>query len=152
MVEKNINTKEYWDKRWRENPMLSRKLEKLLMAAVYPELSVLDIGCGTGRILRGLRKDKDCRVYGIDISQVSIDMLKRQGINGEVANAEDLDFFRGKFDVVIISHTLEHIDNDDKLIMNIARITDCYALIAVPNNMIPPEEEKEHRQLCSLAN
>lgn len=141
----NINTKEYWDKRWSEEPMLSRKVENAVCKLVTEKCSVLDIGCGSGRILRSLKKDLDCSVYGIDISSVAINQLRSRGIPGACFNVEEpivlVDFV---FDVVILCHTLEHIQDDQRLIRYVAEMTKKYLIVAVPNDCIGPDEEPEH--------
>ena len=145
MAQANLNTREYWDSRWLAGGTLSRKCEKVLMKLVTEDhVSVLDIGCGSGRILRGLRKDKKCDVFGIDISPVAITKLSHQGIPGVVGRAEELHTLQKKFDVVICSHTLEHIDDDAKLVRDIAEKAFKYAIFAVPNNAMGPEECPDH--------
>jgi len=121
----------------------SRKLEKILWAAVDPDLSVIDIGCGNGRLLRSLRKDKKCDVLGIDISQVSINILAFYSIRGICANADELSDINPT-DVVILSHTLEHVNDDKALIKKIAKRVRKYVIVAVPNDCMGPEEEPEH--------
>ena len=138
----NINTKEYWDERWNKHPMFSRKLEKVIMNLVEPNTVVIDFGCGSGRILRGLRKDKNCEVMGSDISQVAIDKLQRWGISGEVMDLEKSMLYSKICDISILSHTLEHITNDELVIEELANATRKYTIIAVPNDCM--EDEPEH--------
>lgn len=139
----DINTQAYWDTRWSHAPMFSRKLEKVLCALVDPKTSVLDIGCGSSRVLRSLKKDKGCTVFGIDISQVAIQALRRFGIKGLVMDVNDFSDLT-PYDVIIISHTLEHIADDKQLIGKVARNTKKYCIIVVPNDCMGPEEEPEH--------
>lgn len=143
--QQNINTAEFWDARWSTDGMLSRQCEKQIMKLVPEEgLSVLDIGCGTGRILRGLKKDRKAKCMGIDISRVAIYVLSRYGIEGMAGDVDNIHELKRKFDVVICSHTLEHITDDKRLVEEIRRLTKKYAIIAVPNNCIGPEELDEH--------
>ena len=121
----------------------SRRLEKILMDSVDPEVSVLDIGCGTGRVLRGLQKDKKCSVFGMDISQVSINILTFYKIPGMCVDADELSDITPT-DVVILSHTLEHVNDDKALIKKIAKRVKKYLIVAVPNDCMGPEEEPEH--------
>lgn len=123
--------------------MVSRKLEKVIGSLIDPETSVLDIGCGSGRVIRGLKKDKNCNVFGMDISQVAISILRRNGIKGLVVDANDISDI-AKYDVIILSHTLEHINDDKTLIKKIAKSTKKYCIVVVPNDCMGPEEEKEH--------
>ena len=113
--------------------------------SLVPEdnLSVLDIGCGSGRILRGLRKDRKAKVFGMDISQVAINTLKRHGIPGLAADANDFSD-KTTYDVVVLSHTLEHIADDEQLIKKLAGNVKKYLIVAVPNDCMGPEEEPEH--------
>lgn len=139
----NINTQKHWDDRWVYSPSFSRQCEKAVCALVDPNTSVLDIGCGNGRILKGLKKDKSCKVYGMDISQVAINGLRVNGIQGlcvDVADYSD----KTPYDVIILSHTLEHVNDDKALIKKLALNVKKYLIIAVPNNCMPPEEEPEH--------
>jgi 2-polyprenyl-3-methyl-5-hydroxy-6-metoxy-1,4-benzoquinol methylase len=140
----NINTKEYWDERWKNSSAVSRKAEKAVYDLVEPNTSVLDIGCGLGRILRMLRKDKHVDGIGIDISEVAIQRLRRYGIPGEVMRAETVGLITRLFDITIIVHTLEHLDDDEGCIRGMKRITTKYSVIVVPNDCIGPDEEKEH--------
>lgn len=139
------NSPEYWDKSWEQGikkfPLYTMNMIKRLIPV---EVSVLDIGSGDGTFLKRLKEEKKCSVYGIDISVVAIEKAKELGIPGEVRSAEELDDFDMAFDVVVCSHLLEHIGNDEGLIANIFRITKNFAVITVPNDCSYPEETGEH--------
>lgn len=76
---------------------------------------VLDIGCGTGDILRHLPK---CEYYGFDISKQYIKMAKRiYGDKGKFFELNvldyDLDDLTGKFDVVMANRVIHHMNNTE---------------------------------------
>ncbi|HEC64668.1 MAG TPA: methyltransferase domain-containing protein [bacterium] len=145
----NINTKEYWNKYWLEESRCPSRITAYLLnriVNIIPEgLSVVDLGCGSGRLLRRLKETNS--VYGVDISSLAMEILAVYDIKGEIGNLENFDYFNKEFDVVVLSHTLEHIDNDEALIKNIVRITKQFAIIVVPNDCLPPKEEKTHKRV-----
>jgi SAM-dependent methyltransferase len=61
--ERGTTTEERWQK---ETPYLVEDIGKQL--GVGPETCVLDYGCGTGRIAKGLIDQYGCRVIGVDLS------------------------------------------------------------------------------------
>ena len=81
-------------------------------------LRVLDIGCGSGKLLFWLA-DKIGQGYftGIDISQPNIDMARRTAENAAGKNRFDFicgDYGRwepGKYDVIVARSTLQHIED-----------------------------------------
>lgn len=141
------NSPEYWDHSWTINRKKFPKHTMDLITKMIPDFSyVLDIGCGDGTFLLRLKRDKSCRVFGIDISKVAIEKANELGVTSRVISAEELDDFNwhGGFDVTVCSHLLEHIENDDNLVKNIYRLTNKLAIIAVPNDCSYPEETGEH--------
>ena len=71
---------------------------------------VLEVGCGSGKTMSGMTGVK---AIGIDISHVALGMCKARysGENQEyaIADAVQLPFQDGCFDVVISFHVLEHL-------------------------------------------
>lgn len=142
------NTPEYWDKIWKSP---KRRTEKYAMQWTWWRIkeakakSVLDVGCGNGRMLFGV-KDK-CETFGIDISPVAIKRMKDSyGVDGAVMNAYDVDKIDRTFDFVVCNHTLEHIWGDEEVVRKCKdKLNDGGTfLAAVPNDMSGPEEEPEH--------
>lgn|SRR3990167_7392275 len=139
------NSSEYWDLSWKRNV---KKFPKYTMNRVFglipKDVSVLDIGSGNGKFLLRLKEDKNCTVFGIDISSVAIEKGRKVGVDGMVASAEELGEFNAEFDVVVCCHLLEHIGDDNGLMWNISRLAKKFAIIAVPNDCSYPEETGEH--------
>lgn len=77
---------------------------------------ILDVGCGTGTVLRKVRKrhlDKKLDLYGIDPSPAMIAVAKRktknQAIDLRVGYGQKLEFEDNMFDVVISTLTTHHV-------------------------------------------
>lgn len=71
---------------------------------------VIDIGAGTGGLLRHLVDRFGCRVLGMDPDPACVQSMQRQGIPSVAATLDDLPAnWNGKADVVVLSHVLEHL-------------------------------------------
>ncbi len=96
---------------------------------------ILDVGCGPGRLLRSLR-DQGWDAHGVDFSPVAVEHAKtKHGLEvklGELAAAGYPDSF---FDVVVFSHSLEHVYNPVDTLREAHRILNPAGLllIYVPN-------------------
>lgn len=102
----------------------SHKDELSIFIADLPQgASVLDVGCGEGRLLRRIREQRsDIRLYGLDISDVGSwlpsDVVFAQG------SAEDLAalYTASTFDAVICQHIIEHLVSPLNLISGIRTV------------------------------
>ena len=73
-------------------------------------LSILDVGCGTGKNMEELTQWGD--VWGIDKSSSALSFCwKRNIINVKKGEAEKIPFDSGIFDVVCALDVLEHVDD-----------------------------------------
>jgi SAM-dependent methyltransferase len=86
-----------------------RRLAQLLR----PGLSVLDVGCGTGAITRGMAEavGRDGRVVGVDVNGAMIEKARAThaevpSLSFEVASADALPF-EGVFDIVTAARVLQ---------------------------------------------
>jgi SAM-dependent methyltransferase len=80
----------------------------LALAAVRPDEDVLDVGCGTGHLLRRVRAVTRGRVEGVDPSAAMVEVAGRlaAGVGFRVCAAEELPF-ESEFDVVLSSSALQ---------------------------------------------
>jgi len=97
--------------------------------------SVVDIGCGSGLLVDQLARI-GYQATGSDWSE-SVVEFARKHYQGEylLANVEQgLDIGR-KFDCIVASHILEHLENPHEFLQSVKRIMepDGYLVIAVPN-------------------
>jgi 2-polyprenyl-3-methyl-5-hydroxy-6-metoxy-1,4-benzoquinol methylase len=96
------------------------------IASLLPnkESSILDIGCAGGGLLVALRNRGYENVVGLDPSPACVEKIKVQGIKaylgGIFKRPGNLDNeARKQFDLVILSHVLEHILDVEKAINNV---------------------------------
>lgn len=96
------------------DPPLNRTL-RALIASCPAHASVLDIACGSGRVLAALQ-DKGCDCRGIDLSPGAIAVCKAKGldaIEGDVdsfqTNQTVHDFLLAPSDVVVFSKCLNYL-------------------------------------------
>ncbi len=100
---------------------------------------LLDIGCGPGAIVNigYYNKFKDTQIYGIDNLKKNIGRIKKRFPQGvfNYSAAEKLPFKDNYFDYILARHVLEHVDDIDKTLREIKRVTKNGAtiMIAVPH-------------------
>ena len=90
--------------------------------------ALLDIGCGTGRLLRALQlRFRDARLDGVDAAPAmvrqAISMLPEGSpIHVQNATAEDLPFPDGVFDLAFSTMTFHHWADQEKGIAEVRRV------------------------------
>jgi len=100
---------------------------------------LLDIGCGPGAIVNigYYNKFKDTQIYGIDNLKKNIGRIKKRFPQGTFtySAAEKLPFKDNYFDYILARHVLEHVDDINKALSEIKRVTKSGAviMIAVPH-------------------
>lgn len=96
--------------------------------------NALDIGSSTGTFL-SILQDKGWDVLGIEPSRKSADIANKKGINTLNKSFENVKLIKGSYDVVILNHILEHVDNPQKFIEKARELLkkDGIILIDVPN-------------------
>lgn len=115
----------------------------------------LDIGCGTGSMLTIplIQLGKD--VYGLDNAQISINAAQKiaqsYGIDPERFICEDVKSIGMKYDGVIVSEVLEHIE-DAELSGFIDNICNCLKkdgrlIVTVPNGKGTYEKAQKHKDI-----
>lgn len=105
-------------------------------------LRVLDLGCGTGRLLAEL---KPSRGVGIDFSQSMIDVARKRhpelefGV-GDIEDPDVIASIEGAFDVIVLSDTIGSLDDCESTLENLHRLCtrDTRLIIAYYSRMWRP--------------
>jgi len=106
--------------------------------AAAPGTSVLDVGCGDGRLAAELVKS-GAQVNGTDPSRIAIERA-REAVPGAVFNqlgaAGRLPYDDSRFDTVTCIHVLQHVVDTQLLLSEIRRVLrpGGTVAVAVPNN------------------
>jgi len=89
-------------------------INKLVRLLTNKRARVLDIGLGSGYLLKKLEKI-GFETYGLDISRVNIKRLKKILTNThlELGNINKMPFKNEYFDAIVASEILEHLDDKD---------------------------------------
>lgn len=86
------------------------------------KIKLLDVGCGTGELLREL--EPLAETFGIDSSSQAIAFCKERGLkNVSVAEATQVPFPDNAFDAVLCLDVLEHVKDDETVLKEIFRVT-----------------------------
>ncbi len=91
-----------------------------------PFRTVLDIGCGTGALLRMIQdKRKDARLFGVDLSEQMIQMAKAklgERADLKVSDSEKLPFSNEAFDLVMCTFSFHHYPNPGTALQEMRRV------------------------------
>lgn len=118
-----------------------REKEWDVVAKYIVENSIfLDVGCGAGYAMYRAKLDFNCQVYGVDPEPGAhgvgrfIELFSKDKINITKGFAEKLPYKNEKFDILYCSHVLEHVNDEQKALIEINRVLkkSGVAIIAMP--------------------
>lgn len=94
---------------------------------------ILDVGCGRGELLK-YASDIGYVMNGCDMDETCVKMGAEYG-KVQCLSVDELspEKFDGKFEIVVMSHVLEHVENPKDTIRKLALLSNKYLLISVPN-------------------
>ena len=95
---------------------------------------LLDVGCGVGQLLQ-VAQARGYEVAGCDISAWATDYARGAGFDVRTGMLEEIHYADGAFDIVVASHTLEHVPAPLPFLQEVRRVLrdDGLLVIAVPN-------------------
>ncbi len=126
---------------WRESIQIQVALIK---RNAHPGASILEIGCGEGILLHQLALS-GFDVYGIEPGINASHRARKSGLNVTTGHYPE-DSPRRQFDVVILSHVLEHLEKPGEILAKIATENPNAIILLVQTNFkgIIPRLRKEH--------
>lgn len=112
---------------WRRLGAIDKTANILKLCQGIPHASILEIGAGNGAILENLAAQgfaQECRA--LDISSAGVEQIRAKHISGLV-EAATFDGYRtpyadNQFDLVILSHVVEHVEHPRLLLYEAARV------------------------------
>lgn len=107
-----------------------------LAAAVAPGRRVLDVACGEGYGSALMAVAGAESVTGVDVDQATVDHVReRHGVDARAADIRSLPFEDGAFDLVVSFETIEHVQEPERALDELARVRapDGHVLISTPN-------------------
>ncbi|WP_324673423.1 class I SAM-dependent methyltransferase [Hymenobacter sp. GOD-10R] len=87
------------------------------------DAAILEIGCSGGPLMQRLRAAGYTDLTGIDVSEPAIELAKARGVpHVSVMDGAALDFAASRFDLVIASDVLEHIEDEAQALREWTRV------------------------------
>lgn len=93
--------------------------------------NVLEVGCGGGFLAKKLAQNNDVTAVDIYLSD-NLKKLEKNNLRFVQSSAENLSFPDKSFDVVVCTHTLEHVRNIQKTLSELRRLARSRIIIVVP--------------------
>lgn len=107
---------------------------------------VIEIGSGFGDLLIYLQA-RGCDVLGVDIDPVASGMGRRYGVHIMTADVRQLHLERSSYDLAIMNHSLEHVDDPLAVLRCVAELLRPNGAlhVAVPNGAAAAMEQQGHQ-------
>lgn len=124
------------DSEWRRIGAINKAENIVSLCSGLPKRSILEIGAGEGSILKRLAEmDFGDELYAIEISPSGVETIKNKRISRLVEcstfDGYHVPYENDRFDIVIMSHVIEHVEHPRQLLYEAARVAK-YVFIEVP--------------------
>jgi len=120
------------DKRWQDNKNSQhrRRILGIVTSLWRPEMKILDVGCGSGLFYEQLPDHVKPAHTGVDYTTEFIEMCQKKYPEGNFrqADALDLPFEDGSFDIVVNTSLLQHIPEWQRALSEICRVASKYVI------------------------
>jgi ubiquinone/menaquinone biosynthesis C-methylase UbiE len=116
------------DAYWRQIGAIPKVNNITALCSQYPHQSIIEVGAGEGSVLKELstRRFAD-ELYAIDISESGVKRIQEKQIESlKECNTYDgytIPYADNQFDVAILTHVVEHLENPRALIYEASRVS-----------------------------
>ncbi|MHB1440163.1 MAG: class I SAM-dependent methyltransferase [Cuniculiplasma sp.] len=125
---------------------LDEKELNSLIKAMEGCKSILEIGAGTGRIMKPLL-DHGFDITGVDISRKMLEKAKEKGLGHLViGNADNLPFLDRSFDATLLIHVFHLIEDKRAVMMEAKRVTNRFILALIRERQVTDDSHGVMRQ------
>lgn len=110
---------------WSSPTSIRLRYAEMLLTTLRPGARVLEIGCGAGQFIRGIKRDRpDLNCHGSDISAAAIALAKStfDGVTYAISSENSLPFDPETFDAVVIFDVLEHVSDPRTFLTEVRRV------------------------------
>lgn len=116
---------------------LESVLDRVLAEVADPQGNALEVGCGEGVITEKLAQ-RWARVVALDLPDAGLraEWRSRPGPTYLHADAQQLPFADGQFDVVVAAEVLEHLPDPERGLAEMARVASGSLVLSVPREPI----------------
>ena len=97
---------------------------------------ILDAGCGEGFMIKEIsKKNEDVEIIGFDLEESALKYARKMNPNVEFVKGSvyKMPFENSSFDVVVLSEVLEHLEDTEKALDEIKRVSKLFCVVSVPN-------------------
>ncbi|MGH8615526.1 MAG: class I SAM-dependent methyltransferase [Gammaproteobacteria bacterium] len=127
---------EHGDSEWRWLGAIDKAANILSLCTKYPHDSILEIGAGEGSILKRLSEAKfGSELFALEISPTGVETIKKKNISRlnecSLFDGYNVPYDDEKFDLVVLSHVIEHVEYPRKLLYEAKRVAK-YVFVEVP--------------------
>ena len=109
-----------------------------LTGEIFEGKRVLDVGCGSGQLMQWIAQFQPSKLHGLDISAENVKLGSARGINISTENFLQVD---EKYDVIIMSHLLEHLSDPSSFMEHAFKILSEGGLLIVETPCVGPVQE-----------
>ena len=109
---------------------------RLIEDWLLPNSTVLDVGVGDGIMAEYLRKKRNLKIIGIDISNLSCEKARKLGIDTKIRDINNgLDLGKNEFyDYILLSEVIEHVMYPNKILKEAVMHSKKGVIVTIPNS------------------